>query len=273
MRRLHEIDEEKRARALEMRHCGISSWGPNEIPFGVRAIQRGIEVEGIWISPSTNPDTSQDISSTTLVVDHTELNKIQNPWVDLSPSKARRSRYASDNSILDQNISADMHDTTQTTLVASIDEPFFLTRKNGSAEKRSKSTSPTDGAQVQTYIPTGALSSRPARGADRQVNTRHTQAKHTVDTSRRNGRVAPPSRIPVPSRRGGGPMLYSRAGRRAYRCTRQANRNFVILPTSNIPNPRQASSRRNNASHSIRGTEQPTLRNNQPLSLGGVISK
>lgn len=256
-----------------MRHCGISSWGPNEIPFGVRAIQRGIEVEGIWISPPTNPDISQDISSSTLVADHVEPNKIQNRWIDLNPSKARRSRYASDNSILDQNIAADMHDTTQTTLVASIDEPLFPKREHGITGKRSKSASPVDDAQVRTYIPTGARSSRSAGGAGRQANTRHAQVRHAVDNNRRNGLVAPPSRIPIPSRHGGGPMLYSRAGRQAYRCTRQANRNFVVLPTSRIPNLRQASSRRNNAPHSIRGTERPTLRRNQPSSLRGVISE
>lgn len=41
----------------EMRKTGLRSNGrrAGEIPFGVRAIQSGIEVEGIWISRSTSP--------------------------------------------------------------------------------------------------------------------------------------------------------------------------------------------------------------------------
>ncbi|KAF7550297.1 hypothetical protein G7046_g8064 [Stylonectria norvegica] len=66
LRRLELIDEEKRARVSTMSHC-------------VRAIQSGIEVEGIWISRPNTPDDSQVascttlIDSTTLVGDQTEL--------------------------------------------------------------------------------------------------------------------------------------------------------------------------------------------------------
>ncbi|KAM4055098.1 hypothetical protein HRG_005907 [Hirsutella rhossiliensis] len=56
--RKHEvIDEERRVRLAEMRHCGIEALRTtNEIPFGVRALESGVEVEGIWISRSNTPD-------------------------------------------------------------------------------------------------------------------------------------------------------------------------------------------------------------------------
>ncbi|PHH60057.1 hypothetical protein CDD81_2143 [Ophiocordyceps australis] len=65
--RKHEvIEEERRARLAEMRCCGISAIGPSEIPFGVRALQSGVEVEGIWISQSNTPTDSPRNSLMTL---------------------------------------------------------------------------------------------------------------------------------------------------------------------------------------------------------------
>lgn len=58
MRKQEIIDEEKRARFTEMRKAGVpvsAKRGGPEIPFGVRAIQRGVEVDGIWISRPTTP--------------------------------------------------------------------------------------------------------------------------------------------------------------------------------------------------------------------------
>ncbi|RDA91735.1 hypothetical protein CP533_4750 [Ophiocordyceps camponoti-saundersi (nom. inval.)] len=54
--RKHEvIEEERRARLAEMRHCGIDRMHRDAIPFGVRALESGVEVEGIWISRSNTP--------------------------------------------------------------------------------------------------------------------------------------------------------------------------------------------------------------------------
>ncbi|KAI0526138.1 hypothetical protein F5B22DRAFT_642296 [Xylaria bambusicola] len=66
------LDEEKRARQTEMRKSGLPVGRRVDIPFGVRAIQSGVEVEGIWISrPATPIDTrsSSKASSTTLDID------------------------------------------------------------------------------------------------------------------------------------------------------------------------------------------------------------
>lgn len=50
------LDEEKRARVEEMRRTGLPLKRTNEIPFGVRALQRGVEVDGIWISRPVSPN-------------------------------------------------------------------------------------------------------------------------------------------------------------------------------------------------------------------------
>ncbi|KAI6367980.1 hypothetical protein MCOR25_004771 [Pyricularia grisea] len=60
MKKQEVLDEEKRARLLEMRKTGLQTKRTGDIPFGVRATQAGIEIEGIWVSrPSTpNPNAS-----------------------------------------------------------------------------------------------------------------------------------------------------------------------------------------------------------------------
>ncbi|TGO27662.1 hypothetical protein BPAE_0038g00080 [Botrytis paeoniae] len=51
------IDEEKRMRIQELRQSGqfVEPMKGVEIPFGVRAIQSGIQVDGIWISGTNTP--------------------------------------------------------------------------------------------------------------------------------------------------------------------------------------------------------------------------
>lgn len=51
-----------------MRHCGIDSTNPNDIPFGVRALESGVEVEGIWISRTNTPDGSRLGASSTVTL-------------------------------------------------------------------------------------------------------------------------------------------------------------------------------------------------------------
>jgi hypothetical protein len=51
------VDEEKRVKIQELRMSGviIKLDQENHMPFGVRALQSGIEIEGIWVSASTTP--------------------------------------------------------------------------------------------------------------------------------------------------------------------------------------------------------------------------
>ncbi|KAL0936517.1 uncharacterized protein CTRU02_208732 [Colletotrichum truncatum] len=56
MARLEIIDAEKRAHVSEMESTGLPPQRKqSEIPFGVRAIQSGVEVDGIWISRPATP--------------------------------------------------------------------------------------------------------------------------------------------------------------------------------------------------------------------------
>ncbi|KAI2635205.1 hypothetical protein GGS21DRAFT_99537 [Xylaria nigripes] len=56
------LDEEKRTRQMEMRRSGLPVGRRVDIPFGVRAIQSGIEVEGIWISRPATPIEARSAS-------------------------------------------------------------------------------------------------------------------------------------------------------------------------------------------------------------------
>ena len=59
MRKQRQIDEEKRVRIQELRNSGqLVGSRRDEVPFGVRAIQSGIEVDGIWISNPNSPVSS-----------------------------------------------------------------------------------------------------------------------------------------------------------------------------------------------------------------------
>ncbi|KAH8737313.1 hypothetical protein BGZ61DRAFT_470774 [Ilyonectria robusta] len=82
VRRLEIIDEEKRARLSAMSHCGIDALRPPEVPFGIRAIQSGIEVEGIWISRPNTPDPSQPATPATLVGHHIAMSKGKEKMLD-----------------------------------------------------------------------------------------------------------------------------------------------------------------------------------------------
>lgn len=68
------LDEEKQARQQEMRRSGLPVGKRIDIPFGVRAIQSGIEVDGIWISrPGTPADSEGMGAASTLVGSVSEL--------------------------------------------------------------------------------------------------------------------------------------------------------------------------------------------------------
>ncbi|KAK0104671.1 hypothetical protein ONS95_004945 [Cadophora gregata] len=55
------VDEEKRTRIQQLRNSGqiVESRKSYDIPFGVRAIQSGIQVDGIWISQTATPSPNQ----------------------------------------------------------------------------------------------------------------------------------------------------------------------------------------------------------------------
>lgn len=54
MRRVEQLDAERQARIVQMRKSGLSASGRyrlgSEIPFGVKALDEGVEVDGIWVA-------------------------------------------------------------------------------------------------------------------------------------------------------------------------------------------------------------------------------
>jgi len=56
MRKQAVIDIEKRAHIVAMRKAGVTTRDrPGEVPFGIRALQSGVEIPGIWIAPPSSP--------------------------------------------------------------------------------------------------------------------------------------------------------------------------------------------------------------------------
>ncbi|KAI1770887.1 hypothetical protein F4818DRAFT_224819 [Hypoxylon cercidicola] len=83
------LDLEKRARQTEMQKTGLPASKRIDIPFGVRAIQSGIQVDGIWISQPSTPvlvsQRSPSLSSTsTLEPDSRSKGKERELSVHLS---------------------------------------------------------------------------------------------------------------------------------------------------------------------------------------------
>lgn len=73
LRRYELLDEEKRARLAEMQQYGIDIPAVNDIPFGSRAIQSGIEVDEIWISRPNTPAPSHH-APCTVKIDDSSMN-------------------------------------------------------------------------------------------------------------------------------------------------------------------------------------------------------
>ncbi|KAK3903471.1 hypothetical protein C8A05DRAFT_32808, partial [Staphylotrichum tortipilum] len=71
MKKQEALDVEKRARVEELRKTGIPIKRANQIPFGVRAIQSGVEVDGIWISrPTSHTELGEKLASSTTLGGH-----------------------------------------------------------------------------------------------------------------------------------------------------------------------------------------------------------
>lgn len=95
------VDEEKRTRIQQLRNNGqiIESRKSHDIPFGIRAIQSGIQVDGIWISQTNTPapsvlklghrrGNSQDHLASTVSSKGVECSELR--YEDTQPSSKHR---------------------------------------------------------------------------------------------------------------------------------------------------------------------------------------
>ena len=79
LRKYTKIAETENARKREMEHrASVKARKAREVrvPFGVRAIESGIEVDGVWISRSNTPDTVRQGSPSSSMLD---MSKAREP--------------------------------------------------------------------------------------------------------------------------------------------------------------------------------------------------
>ena len=72
LRKYTKVAEAENARKREMEHrASVKARRAKEthVPFGVRAIESGIEVDGVWISRSNTPDTVRQGSPSSSILD------------------------------------------------------------------------------------------------------------------------------------------------------------------------------------------------------------
>jgi hypothetical protein len=222
MRRLEVIDEEKRARTTEMRHCGIDQWRSDDIPFGVRALQTGVEVDGIWVSRPFTPGSSQVASSTTLMWNGIEQDKEKpHKYSDATSGSEPRRPYPSENSTIDQVLQDEpfVQDLMAPNYISSLDLQSPAGGMTSEGEQRQ--------VEVRSYLPTGLqppkssktcftpsqLSSEVAQSASEpgvEINTTRTPGLAKPSTNA----VLEPDNMTV----------------HANKFTRKPNENFEILP-------------------------------------------
>lgn len=88
VRKHEQLDEEKKSRMEEIQRVGIPVRRRPEIPFGVRAIQSGVEVDGIWISRPGTPN-SQTPTADSVTKGKSKMSAdVVGPSPDQSPSSS-----------------------------------------------------------------------------------------------------------------------------------------------------------------------------------------
>ena len=106
--RLELIDAEKRLHVREMQKSGIDA-NNQDVPFGARAIQSGVEVEGIWISRPEGGDDKHGSLSTLVDEDHG-----QHDWAKYKDDPSRggwespRQPYAGDDDGFERAVGAEV---------------------------------------------------------------------------------------------------------------------------------------------------------------------
>lgn len=229
-RKLELIDAEKRARRSDMSYCGMDAWKVDDIPFGVRALQRGIEVDGIWISRTNHWDLSEVASSATLIDDRTDYSKTKGKMPERLSEGGTRERSASE-SATSSTAEAPTHDATiwpqlmpATTRLRCGGQPHF-----DSSELQETIDMPLN-SHLDSYVPSGTrIQLQPER-------------RHRAPTTTTVAEPLPPvpDLPPLPSQAFPfkDSVVYGSARIHANRNTRRPNRGFEILPAGAL-GPRQ----------------------------------
>ncbi|KAJ4367488.1 hypothetical protein N0V83_007071 [Neocucurbitaria cava] len=84
LRKYSKVDKGKQAQTPEMLEAqpvtAVSTETKDEIPFGIRAIQSGIEIDGVWISRSNTPVGS---SRASIISEHKPMRSYNNSQLEL----------------------------------------------------------------------------------------------------------------------------------------------------------------------------------------------
>ncbi|KAI0423621.1 hypothetical protein F5Y09DRAFT_203711 [Xylaria sp. FL1042] len=173
------LDEEKRARQMELRKSGLPAGRRADIPFGVRAIQSGIEVEGIWISRPVTPmetRSSSKASSTTLDIDSELRPQDKGKGVlglrptatvtEVEPTPKPSPRLSPTSSYFDQGIRQEITRAPSPGLHVAYAQPYSSQRsmsEHAHIARQLRTTPQPDPIaarhHVETYIPTSSSSS------------------------------------------------------------------------------------------------------------------
>ncbi|KAI0196267.1 hypothetical protein EV127DRAFT_127283 [Xylaria flabelliformis] len=174
------LDEEKRVRQMELRKSGLPPGRRVDIPFGVRAIQSGVEIEGIWISRPVSPmepRSSSKASSTTLDIDSelkpedkgkAVLGSVIRPTAtvtEVEPTPKPSPRLSPTGSYFRQPVRQDIVGTPPLGPQTAYSQSYAPQRSmtdNGHITRYSHPPTPTEGSMarhhIETYIPTSSSS-------------------------------------------------------------------------------------------------------------------
>ncbi|KAI1436596.1 hypothetical protein GGR50DRAFT_196790 [Xylaria sp. CBS 124048] len=179
------LDEEKRLRQSELRKSGLPAGRRVDIPFGVRAIQSGVEVEGIWISRPVSPveaRTPSKASSTASDMENEQPRQTEDKGKGVQVQRPNQNseaerlvglpRFSPTVSTFDQNVRQDMSMrrtpgpsvyTPQRS--AANNESLYATRSLTSTPQPTEENKMAGGSgntrpqHIDIYVPTASVSS------------------------------------------------------------------------------------------------------------------
>jgi hypothetical protein len=160
------LDEEKRARQKEMRMSGLPVGKRADIPFGVRAIQSGIEVDGIWISrPGTPADSGSPVSPASPLFSPSidakgkaRAGGVRSPtatFTEVLPSPARSPQTSPDPNLVDRYHPTDSSHGAPSS-AAHGPQPTYKPRQPPlrPSYPAANTAAPGRHSRVETYVPT-----------------------------------------------------------------------------------------------------------------------
>lgn len=167
------LDEEKRARQQEMRNSGLPVGRKVDIPFGVRAIQSGIQVDGIWISRPGTPIESETpvVAATPLFVGGSDLKGKERASATLGGLQ----QTPTQSPVLSQEPSMVEHynPTDSTSAAPAGQQQTYRPRHAPSrpSDPAVRTAAPTRQPALQTYVPTSSYTMEQSSSVDRNSPT------------------------------------------------------------------------------------------------------